>query len=202
MKRFAVAVLMLCGVSVSVLTVSLMSARALPPPAAVQAFAWCGGYVCFRSITPGLTSWEEAKRVLSEQTSERHSRSFSILATTDGDAPISFYSHGEQVGFINANYWKGRTTLTLGDLVVALGSPCAVRLRVDERGRPVSIQDLQYPTLTVFISYVERMTPTSPITVVSIYKPAVAGEFCTLAVDGTTAAVAWAGFVALPQYAD
>jgi hypothetical protein len=200
MKRLVLLTLGLAGCLVVLLITTLAYARRSSATQVGQVgFTLCDGYPCYDGITPGLTTWAQAKMIFSEAARESLNSNFSILTLDENSAPISFYSHGSMVGFIGANYWKAKTPITVGQLMIIFGLPCAVRMVVDDRGTPTFIQALHYPTTTVFVSYAARLTPQASVTLINVYKPSL-GSQCYAGADSQTALAPWEGFATAPHY--
>ena len=196
MKR----VVMLTSGLLVCLSVLLMATVALArQQIAGLGFSLCDGYPCYHNITPGLTTWAQAKMIFSEAARESLNSNFSILTFDENSAPVSFYSHGAMVGFIGANYWKSKPPITLGQIVATFGLPCSVRVVVDDHGVPTFVQALQYPTTTIFVGYVARLTPQAAVTLINVYKASL-GNHCFVGADSQTAIAPWAGFSIAPHY--
>jgi hypothetical protein len=194
MKHLVLFALVMVGMLAVVLTATLVYARGDKEALlANDGFALCDGYPCYDGITPGLTTWEQARHIFSQAARERPNRNFSVLTLDEDDAPISFYSHGDMVGFIGANYWKAKHPVTIGELAAIFGVPCAVRISVDGQGKPLYIQALHYPTTTIFVGYVGRLTPQAAINLVNVYKPSI-GNQCYAGADSQTVIAPWVGF--------
>lgn len=200
MKRIAQLTLGLVICLAALLTASLTLAHGSSGTLlTMSGFAVCDGYPCYDGIIPGLTTWAQAKLIFRENARENPNRNFSVLTLEENSAPITFYSHGDMVGFIGANYWKGKLPMTVGQLTAIFGLPCAVRVVVDDQGAPQYIQALHYPTTTVFVGYLPRLTPQAAITLVNVYKPSV-GNQCYAGADSQTVIAPWEGFASAHQY--
>ncbi|SRR5258706_1757358 len=204
MRRIIWLSLTVCLVTLVLVCTAVVYGRTLPPPPAPRfeaaGFDVCGGKWCLFHITPGFTTWVDAKRTLAQN-----------ITRDEGD-----HFHGQvgpaairvQMGYTDAQIGavevrgtasaENPLSLRFGQIIEQFGSPCSV-------GPAYSGSDsltLAYPSFSIEVLAVEGglsfKSPVSAITVSSNSNLDIKNRSCS----DKSGFLPWRGFGSMQVYKD
>lgn len=182
----------------------------IPPHiASVLNLGQCQGELCFRGITPGVTTWEQAKQIFSPATTNTaytttHAEIYDDAIPFDDDAGIGGMLWRSEARsnvrlldvYVKENY-KG-PAIPVAPFIVEFGLPCYLYVF---RGPAITALTLVYPKLEIELWNVgSRLELKSQVTAVNIPDPSL-DNFCER--QGSRAGdviTDWHGFASINYY--
>ncbi len=190
--RFLRLTMMLCLLMTSIVGGAVLYARTRSSPGELQAlgFGICGGRPCFMGITPGVTSWQDAREVLEKNGGQQLSMDGTYATYSIGNVRVDV-NYLDNTDSVYALFVMGEhgTSLqaTARDTLSYLGLPCAFYLDVESTPQ----LSLTYPHIFLMASLADpRISPVTPINYIGIQ----AGRaYCNVSVP-------WLGFTKSSRY--
>ncbi len=141
---------------------TVLWAREHPEPSELQALGFdvCDGRPCFIGITPGVTTWNAARAILTKWGDQKESNEEFTVAANRIEVSITSLEGSVDWIHIKGIPYGGFVFSSLGNFIAKYGSPCRIMFNGDR-----NFVDLAYPymMLTVFRGSRTRLELDMPI---------------------------------------
>ncbi len=197
-RRIVVVCLLMCTLIGS--TVLYSRTHAGPNPLHAYGLDTCDGKPCFMGITPGVTSWAQARLMRpTGAKQDEYARSF-VVPIAGTQVGIIMSLDPAKVAIIDAATLSDNQFPRLASFLTQFGTPCGVAA-----GYAPGEVTLHYPSmmLNVDVQTLNRLTAYAPVATIDLIDPnvafGVAQDLCKY-LRHDRIVIPWLGFASLDHY--